>query len=67
MSCYLIEGVFENIPIDSGMRVEHGGRWHKHSERTEIEKQFTEILDSTWEYHEITVRHKVNRRIGYLE
>ena len=67
MSCYLVEGVFEYIPIQNGMRVEHGGRWNKHSERTETEKQFMEILDSTWEYHEIKVRHKVKRRIEYLE
>lgn len=67
MSCYVVEGVLESLPIQSGMRVGHGGHWHKHNERKEIEKQVMEILDSTWKYHEIMIRHIINKRIGYLE
>ena len=67
MSCYVVEGVFESLPIQSGMRVEHGGHWYEHNERKEIEKQVMEILDSTWKYHEIMIRHIINKRIGYLK
>ena len=67
MSCYAVEGVFESLPIQSGMRVEPGGHWHEHNERKEIEKQVMEILDSTWKYHEIMIRHIINKRIGCLK
>ena len=67
MSCYLVEGVFENIPLRNGVRLEYGGHWHEQSERKETKDQFRKIPDSTWYCHEITILHQISRRIGYLE
>lgn len=67
MSCYVVEGVFESLPIQSGMRVEHGGHWHEHNERKHVEKDdILHIKDETWKYHEILARGIFSKRMKYF-